>query len=403
MKNLKDVFNTIGKSVKFDSRMVKRIQSYVNNFINKTPDSVHFFGDTLIGVYSVKFLKEDRNEWFDEVLDLDERTLKTEILDLDSIESKFIVSSDALNLSYLWVLHRIATSKQLSQKEKDITTMRTIAMMHYKFISSIHTHSFPYKADKAVALATYAELSKKFSLKTAGSWYKLVEQRSEDILGKDSIHYRTFMDFSDDSKIVYMVNDIQGRIREVIKKLLEVFYSVRERDARITSTSNTINLEGVLHVRDRHNEYSRLKDYIKDIASSAPDFIKDDLVGIILKAVHTAPERTLREALEYIPNNYKVGSRVGLEELLNGITVYTFTYIQGNDIDLGDIATVLSKLKSMYMSSRNTDTKLELIKERATLMVDDAVSSKDTSIKSAVRTAVLLYIVLRTLSIDHYR
>ncbi len=57
----------------------------------------------------------------------------------------------------------------------------------------------------------------------------------------------------------------------------------------------------------------------------------------------------------------------------------------------------------MYMSSRNTDTKLELIKERATLMVDDAVSSKDTSIKSAVRTAVLLYIVLRTLSIDHYR
>jgi hypothetical protein len=396
------LFEEYGSHIKFDKKMLKRLTRYVSSFVNKNEDSINFFGDALIGVYPVKYTKEDKDIWFDEVLDMDELSLKKDLHSLESINTSFVVSSDATNQSFIWVAHKFATSKHLSQKDKDRGAIEAMNMMQYKFITSLMSHNFPYPTDKSVALATYAALSKKFAIKNHGSWAKLVLARSMDILGKDSIWYKTYQRHGSDDDLVKMVNDIQGRIREVIKKMVNVFYTVREADARITATSSTIELDGVNHVADRSSDYIASKRYIHTVVSSKDGLIKDPLVKVIGQAVHTVSEKHLLEALEYVTDNYGARKAEFIAELLDECLVYSLGYLRDNDIQSSDLPLVISKLRSSYMSSRSTDPNLMRLRELADMVVKESVTSKSSSTLASARTALLLYIVLRTLTKSHF-
>jgi len=401
-ETIKSVFADIGKDIKFDKRLLKEISKYVNGFITKNEDSIHFFGDTLIGVYPVKFVKEDRDSWFDDVLELDDLTLKRDLHSLPSIDPKFVVSSDVTNLTYIWLVHGIYNSKHLSVKEKEYGMRDVISMMHFKFISSLMSHYFKYPADKSVAMATYASLSRKFSLKVHGSWAALVRARTVDILSTGSIHFNTFTKMTDDDAVLYMVTDIQSRIREVIKKMMEVFYAVRDTEARIVATSGVINIEGESIVKDRSNDYIRFRKNTHSIITDRKSWIKSELLDVITTAIHTLPEKHLLEALEYMSDNYKVRGDKVIDELLDRTIVHSFGWINSNKIEITDIGLILSKLKTTYMSSRSIEPDLVAIRDLADEIVKHSVSSKNTAVHASVRTGLLLYVVLRTLGMKYY-
>lgn len=402
-RTLKGVFNEVGASVKFDRNLAKRIRKYVNSFVTKTADSINFFGDALIGVYPVKYTTEDRNMWFDEILDIDEFTLRSEVYSLptiDPIQRK--VASDLVNNSFIWCLHRFNSSTELSDTDKERVMVDILAMMHYKFLSSLMSHYFKYPADKSVALATYATLSKKFLLKVHGSWSALVKFRAEDIISKDGIHANTIINYDDDEKIGYMIGDIQSRIREVVKAIMDVFYQVRESDGRISASSSLIDIEGESVVKDKRNDYIRFRKYINSVVSDERGFIKEELVGLIGKTIHTLPTKHLEEVLEYCSNNYKARGETYIEDLLDKTVIHAFEYLQRNKIKLNDLSSVLVNLRAIYMSSRSNEPSLVEIRTLADKLVDVSVSSRNAPVKASVRTGLLLYVVLRTLAMKHY-
>ena len=115
-------------------------------------------------------------------MDLDEYYLRDELHSLDKINPEFKVSSDAFYLSCAALANAIYNSPHLSSSEKETGMINAFMIMQYKMITSIMVNYFPYPADPGVAAATHAALSMKFSLKIYGTWNKLLEARSKDII-----------------------------------------------------------------------------------------------------------------------------------------------------------------------------------------------------------------------------
>jgi hypothetical protein len=84
---------------------------------------------------------------------------------------------------------------------------------------------------------------------------------------------------------------------------------------------------------------------------------------------------------------------------------HIFEYLTSNKSTLrnkGDLMGLLSKIRGIYMSSRSSDEKLMKIREVTEHVVRSSTKIKDPSSIAATRTGFMLYVVLRTFTMQHY-
>src|SRR5690606_29136988 len=119
----------------------------------------------------------------------------------------------------------------------------------------------------------------------------------------------------------------------------------------------------------------------------------------------TMPPRHLRTTLEWMVtnNNKKVGQK--FPEVIEQIVTHAFGYLfkdKRSFQNKSDLARILSDLKGTYGSSRSTDPVLLNLRETVETYVEQATQVKHSGSLSSVRTGLLLYIVLRALTMKHY-
>lgn len=401
MANIKSVFDVACKDIKLDNSFLKSIHAYGQSFVNRNEDHVHFFGSNLTGVYPVRFKSADRIEWIDDVLSIDEYAIRQAIVELPSVDENWKRATDVMNLSCLYLVHRVFNSS-LNPKQKEQGMTDLLLVLQYKFISSLMAHYFPYPADEKTALATYAALSRKYSLKQEGTWHGVLLKRAKDIMSKQSVHYQTIARFDDDAAIVYMVTDIQGRLRNMLKKLWSVFEMVRSQEAKIHTTAGMVELDGKMVVRDISRNYPPYRRYLNEVIHDKNRFVKQELVDVIASAMHTMPEKLLIDSLNYLCDN---SNNKDVEVLLDETLTHAFEYLSTDSraqSKFNDIPMLISKLRALYMASRSSDPGLLKMREIGEKIVKKAVKTTNTSVIAAVRTGVMLYIVLRTFSKNHY-
>jgi len=225
-KNIKEVFDNALSHLTIDEAFLKDVSQYAKYFVNKNDEHVQFFGSNLLGVHAVRFLPEDRLSWTVDLLDIDEYETRRNVVKLPTVNETWIRGTDVMNISCIYLVHRVFNS-DLSPKLKEQGMMDILLVMHYKLMSSLMAHNFKYPTDEATAMAVYAALSKKYALKAYGSWHAVFVARCKDIIDRKSIHMRTIDKFNDDGAIQYMITDIQGRLKSMVKNLNKVFYDIR--------------------------------------------------------------------------------------------------------------------------------------------------------------------------------
>lgn len=410
-KSVKSLFDEYCGHVVIDQKFVHRLQSYRQTFANKNEDHVAFFGGHLMGVQEVKFLPSDKAEWFNSLLDVDEISLQDELLTLptlvpDPTKVRF-VSTDVMNLSCLWLIHKIYNAN-LSAQVKHAAMVDCMLVLEYKFITSILAYWFPHRADEAVAVATYARLSKKFKLKEVGSWGALLLYLAEHMLSEKSPHYKlqTFQLFTDDFNIIYMVNDIQGRIKDYLKNIRDEFEIVRrDPTALIRTNSNTVTIDGEVLVKNKRNVYSTYRRYINDVMADKNSFIIKELSEIVVSTMPKLPYRNMVDTLEYMVRNSGLKGDPNVAKLTDLLLEHLFEFISSNrnTVNTRDLAALLSKLKNLYTASRAANPLLLEIRDVGEKVVKKAVKTKNPSLVASIRTGVLLYVVLRTITMNHFR
>lgn len=401
-RSVAEVFKEEASHVKVDAALVKSVSSYERSWVNGREENIQFFGGVLMGIPTVVFTPSDRHRWFDDVIGIDDLMLKKSLHALPTINPKFKVSSDEFNQSCIWLVHRFLTSS-MSPKQKEEACIATLRVMHYRFITSLMHKYFKYPPNREIMEATYAALSGKFSLKQQGSWSKLIDARCKDIIDRSKKSHRVIYSYNNDKDIVDVINDIQGRIREVVKKMYRVFIDMHKSASKIQTRKDMFEHEGELHVRDLVRKSAAYTRYAHSTVPDEKTFIRDELVSVILDAVHTANDRALRLALSYMSTNYTKDRNV--RPFIDETLLHLFDFLKDNrelENSGARYIIIVSKLKAIYMSSRSTDPSLMKMRDLSHNIAKKALKTSNESLLASVRNAMMLYVVLRTLTMEHY-
>jgi hypothetical protein len=374
--------------------------------MNRNEDHLNFFSGNLLGVYPIRFVTSDRIRWYEEVLEVDEHVIKEGIKKVAYLDPEWVRANDGINLSTIWLMYQIHSAKTISTKEREQCLIDIVLYLQYKFLSSIMAHYFPYPADQAVAMATYEALSRKFEIKQFGSWQGLLEHRSELITNSTSIHHTTYTTLRDDSAIVYMISDIQQRLREIVKKYRAIFQKIKDENLRIVSTSTTFEIDGERELIERGRDYTDYTRYLKDIIGDVPTFIRKELVDIIADAMHTMSIDHLYQVLRYCSNNSGTRGDSNIEKLIEETLLHAYQYLTDNNgvmANPSDLAGLISKFKNLYAASRMSNPQLIRMRDLGDKIVKKGVISRNTAALASVRTGLQLYLILRAFSRKHYQ
>lgn len=409
-KNVKSVFDDVCVHLPIDLELSKRIERYRLAFVSKNADHAEFFGGNLTGVHIVRFTDSDRDLWFEEILRTDERDLESRCHAI--IDPTFYqVASDVMNLSCVWLAHAFTRSTKLNEKQKLDTLTSIFQIMQYKFLTSRMFRHWKYPASKDVAEATLAAMSNKYSIKAKGSWNAVLRDRAVEISDlKRSIHKKTITYMEIDlaksgESTAYLINDTQGRIRDMLKNIYGLFEQIHRKGIKVGTNSSIVNLDGEDSFKDKVNVNQTYKRYLSSILPDRKSFIKNELVEIILRSNPTMPERLFINTLEWISDNYQRSNRVHLEDTIETMMTHLLKYL-GDHRDVmknkNDVIGLLTHMKGIYTASRTSDEDLLKVRKNLENIVTHATGNKSPTVVAATRTGIMLYILLRTFTMKHY-
>lgn len=406
--DIRAIFDEICADVVVDQQLALRIHRYVVDFINRNKDHSEFFGGNLTGIHIVRFVESDKNRWFDDILNVHEHDLQERIHKLKVVQGKdgvFNVAGDPLNQSCVWLCHKFFNNTKMPLRERQSAIRDVLLALQFKFLTSRLYRHFAFVTDRPTAEATYAKLTNKFSIKQQGTWLKVLENRCEDIASQDSTHFNTIARMDDDLGVVRMLNDVQGRIRDMLKNIYRVFLEVKEQGDRIHSSSSVVEFDGVQVLKDRTRGLQSYTTYLKSIISDKNSFIRPELLKVIYDISQHAPPKHVVAVLEYISNNYLRTASDDVTKLIDLVMVHSFAYLENNRsaVQAGiNLERLLERLKGVYTSSRSVDPDLLELRAFTEKLVRRAIDTKTDSVIAAVRTAILLYLVSRAYTMRHY-
>lgn len=400
---LTSAFTAAAGNIEPTQRLARAISSFLVRLQTCNDDHINFFGGNLLGTDRIRFLDTDRAKWFDDILQIDEDYLRECVHAVPYIDKDWKVGADVFNLSCVWVVHQFYKSPQAKDPVIYQAMIDTLVILQFRFISSIYSQYFPRLVDKAAAEATYAAFTLKFNIKRMGSWGEILRDRAESFINYESPHVHALKTFQPDDKVVYIVTDMQTRTRKTIKDQYNVLDKVRSGNLRIQTTQSTLTIDGDKIIKDHVNVFNNAKQYLFDVSGNEASFIKRPLVDVVLNLMSTTSEQAFLDVLKMMCNEPVGSHRDEVEWMLEHTLIHAFDYIARNRIRFNDVGIILVKLRAMYMSSKSTDPILLELRERIEKYAKANSHLKSPAALASVRTAIMLYCLLRAISSNQYR
>lgn len=402
-RSLLEIFDSEFRHVVFNQRLADKLYQFQVAFVNKNDEHMAFFGGKLLGVNTVRMTDSDLKVLFDDILNVDRVALKA-VIDRDNhyIDKKWKVAGDPIGLTCMYMIHRFMKTPMMSEEKRKRACMDCGLIFHYRWISAIIRDYFKFPADPKLAEATYANLSNRFLIKQEESWQRVFVYRTEEILS--GLHKETLAKFEPDPAIVYLVNDSQGRIRDMVKNIYAVMIKAQNSGDRIHTKSGTeIDTDGVEVIRDRAHGLESYTNYILSVMPDRNSFVRQELVRVIVNLMHTMQERGFVKVLEWMSEEISHNSDVEL--LVKKTLLHSFNYLLENGGVLAntkDLGRFLGALKGIYVSSRSTDPDLLAMRDLGSKLIAESIGKTNEQTVAAIRTGLFLYICLRTYTKHYY-
>ena len=413
--NTREIKPTLDKefsALKIDGELVRSLYKLERKFVLEKEERVEFLGNALIGTPKFRFYIQDRNALFDDVIKVvDEgriemalRALRIEVKGkgYPIVDPTRQVASDTFNLVCVYLAHRIYNSR-LSNQEKQMGYISLFKYMQYKLLGSLFSKYFKHEPKREVAEALYNSLNKKFYLKKLGSWNAVLERRSLDIMDENSIHIKESKGISEmrtDGEVFYVCTDIQGRLRDIVKTLYNELLEVKKRNDAVIVNKATYELEGKQKLKDIVNKYSIYRQYLFEILHDPRSFIKKDLIKVVIDLIKTANEDHILITLEYLC--YNEGVDKNINDMLNVILEHAFEVLNAKR-DAFVLHEFLKEMKGLYISSKTPNEKIHRVRDLGFKVANKATGLKNESTLASIRTAIVLYVILRVLSMDYFK
>lgn len=402
---LKDVFNAHLPNLVVDAKFFETIRRFRLEFMHKNQDHMEFFGGNLLGSHIVRFSDKDFDVFFNDILQVDKDVLEAALHSADAINPKWKISSDVFNITLTYLIHRALTSK-LPTKQQQALAIELATLFNYRCIAALTAWYFKYPIDKRLAEMTYSVLTQRYLIKRLGSWQQVLEYRALKMVEPSSIHHKNLIAYQNDVKIIYFMNDSQGRIKDMIKNIYAEFIRVHRSGERISTQSGlTLDSEGFEIIRDKQGGVEQYIEYLLQLLPDVHAFVKEELIDIVQKTLPTASRTSFRRTLEWCSKECLSQDYMAIEQFIKLTMTYGFQYLIENQYLLKnqqDLVGLLSKLRNVFISSRAQDTDLIEIRRLGDTIVRKAVGRLNQQATSSIRLSLTLYLALRAYTRQHY-
>ena len=412
MSQIRDVFNKGLTEFEITPSLFKEVVSIEAKFVCKNQNHIEFFGGTLTGVRVVRFTPQDRDAIFIDILEVDEKQIEEALYSLKAedgktalINQEWNVASDIFNITSIYLIHAFHNAKSLTPTQRQEAKIRIAMYLYYKFFTSLLFHYFRYPANEDIAKATYGKLTNKFTLKRLGSWGACLRDLAEKAVAEDGIWADVISRMDDDERVLRMIADMQGRIRDMLINIYKVFKDCHTKGERISSSNLAVEIDGETMLRDKTKSLSKYTRYLHSVISDKNTFIRQELVNVIVSVQPTMDPKHLQQSLVWASLNVNHTHDKLVENCVDMVLEHAFEYLQANR-ELAraskDIPGLLSKLRGAYTSSRSVEPKLMALRQKVGQLVTFATQSKNESAISSARTGFMLYICLRAWTMQYY-
>jgi hypothetical protein len=400
-----------GYNIDITHSHIRQLETYCNEFEIRD-HHVEALNTPMLGVAKAYFTNKDRVALFN-IFEVDPLEFETAILECPTVKKEYKVSSDEYNVFTIWLLHLIHRSKTLSDKDRELGMLLVMKMLHYKFFTSLVNHNFPHGANAEIMAATIDNLSAKFDIKqeATSTWKLVVEERSRDVISKDSIHWETIDRFGDDNKILYVITDIQTRIRTRIVLVVQQYYTQREKGIRIASSNMVNEIDGEKIIRSLEGSYDAMIETLCNQVINTSKFMKHDYIAFVSKLSLLVREDMLRDLLvkfsELATEQYrnhdqnKVSSAktgelyIGYRILITNIIQKTYrACITDKSVNVRSKLAILDKTRTIYRSSRIADPDILKIKASVEAFVQTHSGYTRDATVAALRLALIQYLIM---------
>lgn len=409
-QNLKEIFDEYCH-VSIDKKFLERITKWRNKFYSKNSEHVGFFSSASFGLYIPKWTSEEDDEWLTEIIGIDEEEVADYVYELPSINKDFQVSSNILSINFIYLMHKATVNKSLSTVDNDKVRKTLMEILVARYMTSImYKYFYRGKTSPEVSTEVFERLSKRFDLKVAGNWKNWIEMKAEGfVLGDDQrqdakyAKQEVFQRFEDEL-VVRKLNSIKSQLNKAAIEINSVFRQVLEDQDKIASKSAlSMSVDG-LYLADLVRDQTKYLHYQDAIFIDKNTFIKEDLLAVIEQSMPTISSNIFRGALEWILDNQMESKyKRKIMEVRHDILIYAIQLIKDENLHTNDLVQVGYRLRQNILSGKNNDrTVLKVRKMIDEFIVKFRPQSKGKLV-SLERSAIMIYIVLRTLAMNYYK
>lgn len=409
-QNLKEIFDEYCH-ISIDKKFLERITKWRNKFYSKNSEHVGFFSSASFGLYIPKWTSEEDDEWLTEIIGIDEEEIADYVYELPSINKDFQVSSNILSISFIYLMHKATINKSLSSADNDRVRKTLMEVLVARYMTSImYKYFYRGKTSPEVSTEVFERLSKRFDLKVAGNWKNWIEMKAEGfVLGDEQRQdakygkQEVFQRFEDEL-VVRKLNSIKSQLNKAAIEINSVFRQVLEDQDKIASKSAlSMSVDG-LYLADLVRDQTKYLHYQDAIFIDKNTFIKEDLLAVIEQSMPTISSNIFRGALEWILDNQMESKyKRKIMEVRHDILIYAIQLIKDENLHTNDLVQVGYRLRQNILSGKNNDrTVLKVRKMIDEFIVKFRPQSKGKLV-SLERSAIMIYIVLRTLAMNYYK
>lgn len=405
-------------NIKPDSKMALQLVQFCHYYETRG-DNPHALNTDLFGVTPIFFVDSDRQSVFD-ILGIDQAEMKRVIAEIPTINNEHKVTSDVYNLATIWAVHKFLTTPGISSQNSHNACVALLKLLHYKFFTSLMSHIFPHKSNLGIMQQTIASLSNQFDIKQYGTWKKVFEARAEDVLDKgnhhgerdESIHYPTLLKFDNDQKILYVLSDIQTRLRNKIILIVNVYYQVKEKGDYLGSYSNVAEIDGEKVIASNTQTYDVIVSNLSNRVQNVHTFINRQLVNLIVAMftnirqdmfVSTLTRFSEMASLQAKENKLDLEKVIKGEKHYIGARVLISTLIQKTyrrckleRVNMKSATEILKKTMDLYRSSRVNDEDILAVKRSVLHFIEGLGKYTREATVASLAIGFILYIMLQS-------
>lgn len=392
--NLNDVYDQY-LHLKIDQELFESLKTFRISWAQKNEEHIDYLGDSLIGCYRIVFSVLDEDVFYRDILGLDKDILQKELWNVKGIFKEMKVASNAFYLTCVYLMHLYTNNRSISNKLREEAVREIFYIMSYKMLSSLNTHFFKIPTDISIAKAVNERMSLKFLVKRYNNWQNVIAYKAEDVLPK-GIHEDRVRDLKKAEDATRIISDIQTKYRDMYKNHASVLYDVIGKNEKIKSSTLIIENEESTNIKDIVNRPDLYIEYVKSIMNYQHSFVNHDLCLLVSGVFKAFKDNQIIQYVSWFSNEQLKNKEWYVEKsIITCLNYLTSKNITGDFIPR--MYEIILILKSYLSSSNIKDNDTKKLKKELQKLSGSALMRCNSSAKTNLGIAIIIYIFLRSL------